>query len=204
MPGSAMLLSDLGITFSRVAAWTVLSWLIGVLIGFVCHRISLVEKLVLPGVNFLRHISPFCWLPLIIMMAGIGELAVGITLMISIVFHSVIISMELLRGLPQNVLEQATLDGSGGWNLAINIELPLCLGGFIDIFRVLWGVGWSAVIAAEMLGVSSGMGYRLLDFRYLLRYKEMLLYIAVIGGVGVVTDYLLKGLKNRAVARIVG
>ena len=191
-----MLFNDLAITFIRVWVWSTLSWILGLTLGFICYRSKLLEWIIVPVVNFMRHISPFCWLPLIIMMAGIGEIAVGITLLISLTFHAVIITLELLLSLPKTVLEQAKLDGINGWKMLIHIELPLSLGGFIDIYRVLWGVGWSAVIAAEMLGVRSGMGYRLLDFRYLLRYKEMLVYIAVIGFVGIAVDVALKGMKG--------
>jgi ABC-type nitrate/sulfonate/bicarbonate transport system permease component len=197
-----LLLHDLGITFTRVAAWTLLSWLTGLSLGFVCYKVKLLEHLLLPVVNFMRHISPFCWIPLIILAAGIGELAVGVTLFISLVFHSVIISLELFRSIPRIVLEQANIDGAGGLYLFTHIEVPICLTGSLDIFRVLWGVGWSAVIAAEMLGVSSGMGYRLLDFRYLLRYQDMMLYIVVIGSVGIATDYLLKTVKGIIKQRI--
>ncbi|MDD4309646.1 MAG: ABC transporter permease subunit [Candidatus Cloacimonetes bacterium] len=195
MPNSPLLLHDLAITFVRVGGWTLLSWILGLCIAYLCFKIKPLSIVLLPVVNFMRHISPFCWLPLIILMVGIGEIAVGITLLISLVFHAVIISLEQLHSLPKTVLEQAKLDGAIGWNLFTHIELPLCIIGFIDIFRVLWGVGWSAVIAAEMLGVSSGMGYRLLDFRYLLRYREMLTYIGVIGIVGITLDYLLKSIK---------
>jgi len=59
-------------------------------------------------------------------------------------------------------------------------------------------VGWTALIAAEMLGVKSGLGYRLLDFRYLLRYREMLAYIALIGGIGLLADYLLLAWRRRS------
>ncbi len=191
------LLTDLAITFCRVTLWTLLSWLAGLVLGFACHRLPRLNSLLLPVVNFIRHISPFCWLPLIILIAGIGEISVGITLLISMTFHSVIITIETLRSLPRQITEQALLDGAGGWNLLWQVELPLLRAAGLDIFRVLWGVGWSAVIAAEMLGVSSGMGFRLLDFRYLLRYPEMLLYIAVIGMVGVLSDHVLKILRDR-------
>jgi len=197
-----MLFNDLAVTFMRVWVWSSLSWILGLALGFICYRSKLLEWIIVPVVNFMRHISPFCWLPLIIMMAGIGELAVGITLLISLTFHAVIVTLELLRSLPKTVLEQARLDGINGWKMLIHIELPLSLGGFIDIYRVLWGVGWSAVIAAEMLGVQSGMGYRLLDFRYLLRYKEMLIYIAVIGFVGIAVDATLKRMKGNVEKRI--
>jgi len=43
-----------------------------------------------------------------------------------------------------------------------------------------------------MLGVSNGMGYRLLDFRYLLKYPEMLIYFIIMGFIGVIIDSLIK------------
>ena len=194
-----MLIKDLVITFGRVAFWTTMAWLLGLVLGYLAYRDKYLRAFILPFANLLRHISPYCWLPLIIIAFGIGEIAVGITLLFSLVFHSVIISMELFRSLPKVVMEQAKLDGAGSWRLFRDLELPLSMGGILDIYRVLWGVGWASVIAAEMLGVRSGMGYRLLDFRYLLRYKEMLGYIAVIGGVGIIIDLLLQKLKSRLV-----
>lgn len=190
-----MLLKDLVITFSRVLIWASVAWAMGLLLGYLAYRNRSLKVALLPVVNFLRHISPYCWLPLIIIAFGIGEAAVGITLLLSLVFHSVIIALELFNSLPKVVMEQAKLDGATGWKLFKEIELPLSLSGVLDIYRVLWGVGWTAIVAAEMLGVRSGMGYRLLDFRYLLRYKEMLVYIMVIGGVGITVDLLLIRLK---------
>lgn len=190
-----MLLKDLVITFSRVLIWASVAWAMGLLLGYLAYRNRSLKVALLHVVNFLRHISPYCWLPLIIIAFGIGEAAVGITLLLSLVFHSVIIALELFNSLPKVVMEQAKLDGATGWKLFKEIELPLSLSGIMDIYRVLWGVGWTAIVAAEMLGVRSGMGYRLLDFRYLLRYKEMLVYIIVIGGVGITVDLLLIRLK---------
>jgi hypothetical protein len=98
---------------------------------------------------------------------------------------------ETLNSLPKDMIEHALMDGAYGINLIRYIEIPLCGRALSNIFRIIWSVGWSAIIAAEMLGVQSGMGYRLLDFRYLLRYREMFIYIGIIGLIGIVTDYLL-------------
>ncbi len=193
-----ILIQDLSITFLRVSGWSLLSWVLGISIGYACYKSKLIEVLSMPIVNVIRHISPFCWLPLIILFAGIGEMAVGITLLISLAFHGVIVTLQILNNLPRQVVEQARLDGTSGWNMFWYIELPICKAEAIDLFRVLWGVGWSSIIAAEMLGVQSGMGYRLLDFRYLLRYQDMLVYISVIGAVGMLCDALLKSIKQKA------
>jgi NitT/TauT family transport system permease protein len=173
---------------------------LGVLIAYTCYKYRRLKRIVIIPVNFLRHISPYCWLPLIIMFAGIGEIAVGIVMLMAMLFNAIVIGIGIFSALPVDVLESASLDGAYGMRLIRYIELPLLYESLIDLFRVLWSVGWTALIAAEMLGVQSGMGYRLLDFRYLLMYKEMLAYIAIIGTIGIITDYLFlswqKTLKN--------
>ncbi|PKN75501.1 MAG: hypothetical protein CVU49_04380 [Candidatus Cloacimonetes bacterium HGW-Cloacimonetes-2] len=191
---------DLLFSLFRVVLSTVISYFLGVLIAYTCYKYRRLKRIVIIPVNFLRHISPYCWLPLIIMFAGIGEIAVGIVMLMAMLFNAIVIGIGIFSALPVDVLESASLDGAYGMRLIRYIELPLLYESLIDLFRVLWSVGWTALIAAEMLGVQSGMGYRLLDFRYLLMYKEMLAYIAIIGTIGIITDYLFlswqKTLKN--------
>lgn len=191
---------DLLFSLFRVVLSTVISYFLGVLIAYTCYKSRRLKRIVIIPVNFLRHISPYCWLPLIIMFAGIGEIAVGIVMLMAMLFNAIVIGNGIFSALPVDVLESAALDGAYGMRLIRYIEHPLLYESLIDLFRVLWSVGWTALIAAEMLGVQSGMGYRLLDFRYLLMYKEMLAYIAVIGTIGIITDYLFlswqKTLKN--------
>jgi len=190
--------SDLWQTLARTMIWTLISWVAGLGIGYSLYKSSWINRISLPIVNFLRHISPFCWLPLIIMISGIGEVSVGLVLLLAMLFNAIILSSEIFRNLPRDVKEQAGLDGAGKTQLLWYIELPLAASPLIDLFRVLWSVAWTTIIAAEMLGVQSGLGYRLLDFRYLLRYNEMLLYILAIGAIGIATDYLLTILKPKA------
>ncbi len=189
--------SDLWQTLARTIIWTIVSWMAGLGIGYGLYRYSWVNRITLPIVNFLRHISPFCWLPLIIMISGIGEISVGLVLLLAMLFNAILLSSEIFHSLPRDVREQASLDGAGKRHLFWHIELPLAVSPLIDLFRVLWSVAWTTIIAAEMLGVQSGLGYRLLDFRYLLRYNDMLVYIVVIGGIGIATDYLLLHLKPK-------
>lgn len=191
------ILGDIYITTARVFAWTSLAWLGGSVIGYAAYKSKLFFRILLPIINLFRHISPFCWLPLVILLTGLGELSVGLVLLSAMVFHAMLLCVEILQNLPRQNLEQADLDGASGINKLLYIELPLSMGELINLYRILWSVAWATVIAAEMLGVKSGMGYRLLDYRYLLQYKEMLLYIGIIGLIGVATDYLLLHLRQR-------
>ena len=77
------------------------------------------------------------------------------------------------------------------------MELPLSFISFLNLFRIIWGLGWSVIIAAEMLGVYSGLGFRLLDFRYLLQYPQMLIYFVVMGSVGILFDWILRKIVEK-------
>jgi ABC-type nitrate/sulfonate/bicarbonate transport system permease component len=194
--GLEQLPSDLAVTLGRVFAWTTLSWLLGIGAGLACHRSQLLYLAAKPAINLFRHISPFCWLPVVILASGIGEVSVGLILLLAMFFNAVLLTVEIFRSIPREHLEHALMDGASGWAMFRSVELPLALGELVNLYRILWSVAWSAVIAAEMLGVSSGMGYRLLDFRYLLLYKDMFAYIAVIGVVGIGVDAALERLKR--------
>jgi ABC-type nitrate/sulfonate/bicarbonate transport system permease component len=182
---------DIAISFFRVIAWTSVSYLAGIAIGYWCYAHRGIRILLMPLVNFFRHISPFCWLPIIILVAGIGEWPVGIVLLFSMLFNAIVISMGVFRMVHRDLLDTASLDGADRKQIFRHILLPLSLPELLNLFRILWSVGWTAIIAAEMLGVRSGLGYRLLDFRYLLQYREMLIYIGIIGAIGIFTDYIL-------------
>jgi ABC-type nitrate/sulfonate/bicarbonate transport system permease component len=191
------LLADLAISSARVLFWTGISFGLGVLLGYLGYAAPKLNRLMLPIVNFFRHISPFCWLPLIILVAGIGEWPVGIVLLFSMLFNAIIISTGIFQSVQGDILDTAALDGASRQSVLRYIQLPLALPDLVNLYRILWSVAWTAIIAAEMLGVQSGLGYRLLDFRYLLQYREMLQYIAVIGGIGIAADYLLLNLQKR-------
>lgn len=67
---------------------------------------------------------------------------------------------------------------------------PFVLSGI----RLALGIGWVIIVPAEMLGVSSGLGYEILNARDRLAYDEMLVVILVIGVLGIALDTLAQKL----------
>lgn len=188
------ILSDSLITTFRVLIWSLIAWVGGIAVGILFRNHHTLYKILIHPINFIKQISPFAWLPLAIILFGLGEWSVGFVLWISMFFPCVIMTVELFRHLPGSVLEEARSAGAHGWYLLFHIELPLAMKGLITHYRLLWAVGWNTVIAGEMLGVSKGLGFRILDFRYLLEYRSMLIYIAIIGIIGVVSDKIIKSI----------
>ena len=192
----SLLLSDLVISFLRVTIIAIIAWIIGILGGYLLYYSKSLNNLFLPIINFIRHISPFAWLPFAIIWFGLGEGPVTFIMFITLFFPTLIAASGHFSSLPHEYLDEGHVLGASPLQMFLHIELPLTLPSLLNLFRIIWGLGWTVIIAAEMLGVSSGMGFRLLDFRYLLKYPEMLIYFIIMGFTGILVDSILKILIN--------
>lgn len=188
------LFTDLLISFIRTTLITITAWLFGIVGGYLLHHSGIINDLFLALINFIRHVSPFAWLPFAIIWFGLGETSVFFIMFISLFFPSLIATADHFSNLPHEYIDEGNVLGASTFQMFIHIELPLALPSLFNLFRIIWGLGWTVIIAAEMLGVDSGMGFRLLDFRYLLKYPQMLLYFIMMGFTGIIFDMILKKL----------
>ncbi|MCF7918565.1 MAG: ABC transporter permease subunit [Candidatus Cloacimonetes bacterium] len=186
-----IVISDILISFLRVTIIAIIAWLAAIFLGKLLHQLHWLKIMFLPAVNFIRHISPFAWLPFALIWFGLGETPAAFILFTALFFPAIIMTTEMFEQIPVEYIEEAHICGASNWQKYIFVELPLLKTEFINLFRVLWGLGWTTVIAVEMLGVKNGLGFRLLDFRYLLQYENMIVYLIIMGGVGILVDYLL-------------
>lgn len=192
-----VIVTDLIYSFARVTIITLAAWIIAIITGACINTFPVVRQLTFPLVNLLRHISPFAWFPFAIIWFGLGEYPIAFVLFITLFFPALITAVEVFANIPGEFTDEAKVCGADIFQQFYYIEMPIGLTQLMNLFRVLWGVGWTMVIAAEMLGTAKGLGYRLLDFRYLLHYEEMIVYIAVMGLVGVAVDEVLTGLNKK-------
>jgi len=188
------LITDVLLSFFRVLATTLLAMVAGIILGYLFFHFKFLNKLFMPSINFIRHISPFAWLPFAIVWFGLGETPIAFIMFITLFFPSLIAATDIFSNIPREYFDEAEVSGANKFQIFSAIEIPLTIPNFINLFRIIWGLGWSTIIAAEMLGVSSGLGFRLLDFRYLLKYKNMLHYLIIMGTLGIIIDYCLEKL----------
>ena len=127
---------------------------------------------------------------------------IGLPQFITLFFPVVIASIQIFSGIPKEIQDETKVSGAGLFQIFWKVELPMSASGLINLFGIIWALGWTTIIAAEMLGVRSGLGFRLLDFRYLLQYSQMLIYLIFMGCVGVFVDVFLKKINEKYQNRI--
>ena len=186
-----ILILDVVTSFLRVCLTSLVAWSLAIIGGYFIFHLKVLKNLFMPTINFIRHISPFAWLPFAIIWFGLGESSVAFIMLITLFFPALIAVADQFSSIPHEYLDEANVSGASFFQIFRYVELPLSISNLLNLYRIIWGLGWSVIIASEMLGVNSGLGFRLLDFRYLLKYADMLLYFVVMGTLGIIIDTLL-------------
>ena len=148
------------------------SILTGVLLGHVvalplvalAYRHRWFRVAITPTVEFVRGIAPLALLPAFLLLFGIGAKA-GIAVITWCAWVPLYIRQDnLLEGLdavdPAVVRAAHSMCASPA-KLVASVYVPSVVGHYFSALRLAIGAGWLAVVAAEMLGSDSGLGYRI-------------------------------------------
>lgn len=158
---------------------------------------QMVHRQVDPVVEFLRPIPPLAWIPLSILWFGIGDLQNQFIIFLGVFFPVMVNTISAVRGV-EPVLVRAGLSlGAGPFQLLRRVVVPASLPGIFTGMRVGLGVGWMALVAAELVAARSGLGFLINDSRFVFRTDKVLVGMAVIGILGLVMDRLLRRLQSR-------
>jgi NitT/TauT family transport system permease protein/taurine transport system permease protein len=160
---------------------------LGVLLGVRRGLANFLE----PLVSFLNALSGIAWIPLAILWFGIGPVAVTFILWNSIFFLVLFNTLVGVRSVPRVYLQAVLTLGAGPRQIITDVLLPGALPNIALGMRMGLSFGWRALIAAEMVGTTSGLGFMIFDASYFLRSDVVLAGILLIGVIWLVTDRLL-------------
>lgn len=180
----------------RVLVSLLSALLIGVPLGVAVGASRALDHGTSAAFQFLRMISPLSWMPIAVMVFGIGDAPIYFLLTITAVWPIVLNTCAGVRQLDPNWLLLARSLSATRWEILCKIMLPGILGHVLTGVRVAIGMIWILLIPCEMLGVSSGLGYFILDTRDRLAYSELMAAIVVIGALGFVLDALAQRLHR--------
>lgn len=147
--------------------------------------------------QFLRMISPLSWMPLAVMVLGVGDAPVYFLLGFAAVWPIMLNTAAGVAQLDPNWLLLARSLSATRAEIVLRIILPGITAQILTGIRLAIGIIWIVLVPAEMLGVSAGLGYFILDTRDRLAYSELMAAILLIGALGFLLDYLARSLHKR-------
>ena len=171
--------------------------LIGLPLGFLLGWNPAVHQTVNPVLQLLRPISPLAWVPVAIVLLGIGERAAIFLIFLGAFFPIVVSGVEGVVSVPAVYRRAGQNFGLSAAQLLRRVVFPSALPKVLVGLRIALGIAWLVVVAAEMVAVDSGLGYLVLDSRNSgKRYDLVVGAMLIIGVIGLLLDLLLRSLEN--------
>lgn len=184
-------------SMKRVLVGLALAMLLGVPIGLAIGSSRALENGTSSAFQFLRMISPLSWMPIAVMVFGIGDAPIYFLLTFAAVWPVILNTASGVKNLnPKWLLLSKSLSATRT-EVLFKIILPGILGNILTGARVAIGIIWIVLVPCEMLGVSSGLGYFILDTRDRLAYSELMAVIVLIGALGFMLDVCALKLYQR-------
>ncbi|MCQ4158675.1 ABC transporter permease subunit [Roseomonas sp. GC11] len=182
------LLTHVALSLRRVLVGLALALLIGVPLGLLLGGVRAVEAAASPAFQFLRMISPLSWMPVAVMVFGVGDAPIHFLLAFAALWPILLNTAEGVRRLDPRWLLLARSLAATRWETLARVVLPGVLAPVLTGTRLAIGILWIVLVPAEMLGVSGGLGYLVLDTRDRLAYSELMAVILLIGLLGFLLD----------------
>jgi ABC-type nitrate/sulfonate/bicarbonate transport system permease component len=157
----------------------------------------LVEEQFDPIVEILRPVPPLAWIPLSILWFGIGDMQNEFIIFLGIFFPILLNTITGVKSIEPNLIRAARCLGAGETSVIVRIVFRAALPHILTGVRVGLGVGWMALVAAELVGATSGLGFMINDARSVLRTDVIIVGMATIGLVGLCIDVALRLLMRR-------
>lgn len=188
---SGTLWRDIGHSAFRVLGGVSVSVSIAILLGFVALANRRFVDVLIGIVEILRPIPPIAWTPVAILLFGIGSAPAIAIVAISSFFP---MWLSLLNGIDSIDSRHVMAARSLGANRIVmftDVLLPSILPNFLHGLRLAVGFGWFSVIAAEMVGASTGLGQAVQNNSLNLEMTKTYGYLLVIGLIGFLSSWLV-------------
>lgn len=176
--------------------------ILAVPLGLVIGWYNRAEMAVNPILQILRPISPLAWIPIAILWFGVGDLAAIFLIFVGCFLPLLLAVINAVEGVPAVYVNAGRNFGLGPVALMRRILYPAIVPRLMTGLRITLGVAWLVVVAAEMIAVSSGLGFLIVDARNAgNRYDLVLAGMVIIGVVGLLLDTGVRSLEQARALR---
>ena len=198
MVSSGILLTGILDSMLRFAIGYCIAVITGVTVGLILGWFRGVWSYINPIVQLLRPISPIAWLPFIVLWFGIGDLPAIIIIFIAAFFPILLTTVTAVSKVDQTYIKVARNFGIKRVSFLTKIVLPSAFPYIATSLHLALGTAWVFLVAGEMVGAQTGLGYLIIDSRNNLRADMLLSSIIVIGLIGLILDSFI-GLIEKSI-----
>jgi NitT/TauT family transport system permease protein len=183
-------------SLERVLEGGIIAIFIGVPLGIGVGYSKLINNILNPIIEIVRNMPPMAWIPLAIFILVTGGSI--FIVFIGMVFPIILNTIHGVKSIDPRIVDAAKMLGSSESQIITKVVIPSSFPSMIAGLRIGLGVGWMAIVAAEMVIRSPvGLGYFIWNMGDIGRYSEMVAGMIVIGVIGYIMNISILLLQKR-------
>lgn len=175
----------------RIIIGFLLGSAVGIVIGAIIGTSKAGARLLEPTALTLIPVPAVAWIPLLVVLFGIGESSKVALVSIGSATTLILATAAGVRGASRDLVEVAELYEKSRFTLFRTVLLPSAVPGIIASARVAMALSWTLLVAAEVIASANGLGWFIWDSRNFARPASMIAGMMVIGALGKLTDTAL-------------
>ena len=175
---------DVWISFLRVMKGFSIAFVLAFLLGMIRALLPSAGGYYEYVVQFFRNVPPLSMIPLLILWCGIGETTKTVIIVLASFFPMYLNIVKGFTGCDRKLLEVGDMFGYSRTRKFMRIVLPYATADILVGMRIGLGYSWRAIIGAEMVAASTGLGHMILFAQQMSRTDKVIVGILVIGAVG--------------------
>jgi taurine transport system permease protein len=172
----------------RLAVGAATGMAIGIPLGLLVGLSKKAHAALWPPLLFFQAIGDIAWLPILLIWFGFGLATMTFVIVYTVLFPVVLNTVLGVRSVPIELHRAALSLGASRPRILWEVVLPGALPNIITGLRNGLGYGWRALIAAEMIVGTSGVGFLMFDARRAGSVVEIVLGMIVLGLLWYVVD----------------
>jgi NitT/TauT family transport system permease protein len=184
-------------TTGRVFVGLLIASTLAVSMGVATRYFTLFERLTLPTVTLLAPVSPIAWLPVAIFLFGIGNKPAVFMVVIALLFHMVLATINQIDNVNRNFLNVARTMGATKRQIYFRVIIPAILPQLFVVLRFNLFGAWMVVLVAEATGVGYGLGQVIMLGRNTFNPSLVFFTIVLIGVLGYSFDWLMRLVQRK-------
>ncbi|GAB3624741.1 ABC transporter permease [Mariniluteicoccus endophyticus] len=202
---TGLLVDSAATSVFRLLAGLVVAAVVGIGAGVLLGQVSWLDAATRPVQLFLRMVSPLSWAPVAIIAVGVRDAPVVALVAAAAVWPVLVATADAVRAVDPAHRQTARLLGATRAEVLRDVVVPSIRPAVLAGVRQAIGLAWVVLVPAEMLGVTSGLGYQILNAKDQLAYHHVTALILVIGTLGFTIDACARwALATRRERREVG
>ncbi len=189
----------------RWSAGYILAVIFGIITGLVLGSSNIIYRLLMPGIYILQLIPGLAWIPIAMLLFGIGNISTIFMIFIMGYMPVVINTVGGIKGIPLIYVNAAKMMGAEKFTIYFKVLIPAAALSIINGLRIGLANAWRVLIAAEMIvGVGVGLGFIIIQSRWSLDFEAAFCSIIIIAGIGLLVEKGFFGILENTISHKLG